>query len=161
MKIDVKGAIMQTPMLGEPTYVELDPKITRYAMDLYPELEKMVESNGCLYTILLKVFYGCMHANALWYVLVRKVLKDLGYEVGPIGPCMLMKKVGNRIFVLLLYMDDILTIVDEKEVKRLKEWLVARFRSIQFEANERLSYLGMDMDITDEGTQVDMSFYVK
>jgi hypothetical protein len=61
-------------------------------LDLYPELAKMVESNGFLYTILFKVLYGCVQASALWYDLIRKVLKDLGYEVGPIGPCMFVKK---------------------------------------------------------------------
>jgi hypothetical protein len=57
--------------------------------------------------------------------------------------------------------DDILAINDEMEAKRLKEQLVARCGSVQFEANGTLLYLGMDVKITDEGTRVDMSFYVK
>ncbi len=118
---------MQTPMSGKPTYVKLDPKIMKYAVDLYPELEKMVERYGCLYIVLLKTLYGCVQANALWYALIRKVLEDLGYKV---DPCMFVKQVGDRIFIL----DDILVIVNEKEAKRLNEWLVARLRSIQFEA---------------------------
>jgi hypothetical protein len=38
---------------------------------------------------------------------------------------------------------------------------VARFGTVQFEEGGRLSYLGMDINITDEGTRVDMSFYVR
>jgi hypothetical protein len=34
VKIDVKGAFVQTPMKGEPTYMKLDPKVSRY-VDLY------------------------------------------------------------------------------------------------------------------------------
>jgi hypothetical protein len=65
IEIDVKGAFMQTPMSGEPACVELDQKITRHAVDLYPKLEKMVESNRCLCTVILKALYGCVQASAL------------------------------------------------------------------------------------------------
>jgi hypothetical protein len=60
VKIDVKGAFVQMPMSGEPTYVKLDPKVTKYAVSLYPEYAKMVEPDGCLYTLLLKALYGCV-----------------------------------------------------------------------------------------------------
>jgi hypothetical protein len=60
-----------------------------------------------------------------------------------------------------LYVDDILGIVDEKEAKKLKEYLVKRFGTVLFKEGGRLSYLGMDVEITDAGTKINMSFYVK
>lgn len=57
-------------------------------------------------------------------------------------------------------MDDILAVVDEKEAEILKQSLEERFGSVQFEIGERLSYLGIQIDIIDEGTMIDMSFYV-
>jgi hypothetical protein len=65
-------------MSGEPTYIKLDPKISRYAVEMYPELEKILESEGCLYTVLLKALYRCVQASALWYVLIRNELQRLG-----------------------------------------------------------------------------------
>jgi hypothetical protein len=62
------------------------------------------------------------------------------------------KWVGDRIFIQLLYIDDILAIVNEREAKRLKEWQAAKCGSVQFKENGRLSSLGMDVEITNEGT---------
>ncbi len=161
VKIDVKGAFVQTPMKGEPTYVRIDPNVTRVAIELYPELAGFVETDGCLYTLLLKALYGCVQASALWYALIKSVLIGMGYEVGPTDPCVFVKQVGSRVFILLLYVDDILAIVDRAEAERLRATLVARFGTVQFEIGGRLSYLGMEIDIRDIGTVVDMSFYVK
>jgi hypothetical protein len=58
IKIDIRSAFVQTPMSGEPVYMKLDPKITRYAVELCPELKQYVEADGCLYTLLLKALYG-------------------------------------------------------------------------------------------------------
>jgi hypothetical protein len=38
---------------------------------------------------------------------------------------------------------------------------VRKFGEVQFEVGSKLSYLGMQIDIKDEGTVVDMNFYVK
>jgi hypothetical protein len=36
-----------------------------------------------------------------------------------------------------------------------------KFGEVQFEVGSKLSYLGMQIEIRDEGTMIDMSFYVK
>jgi hypothetical protein len=127
VKIDVKGAFLQTPMSGEPTFMKLDPKVLKYAVELFPNLKKMVEEDECLYTVLLKAMYGCVQASALWYVMIKAELEKLGYSVGPTDPCVFVKQVGNRIFILLLYVDDILAIVDKDEAEKIRAHLVAKF----------------------------------
>jgi hypothetical protein len=74
--------------------------------------------------------------------------------------CVFRKACSGRIFILLLYVDDILAIVDAKEAKALKAMLIKWFGVVQFEEGSKLSYLGMQISITDEGTEVSMSFYV-
>jgi ribosomal protein L7Ae-like RNA K-turn-binding protein len=71
------------------------------------------------------------------------------------------KQVGSRIFILLLYVDDILAIVDEEEAEKIRAHLVAKFGTVVFEINGKLSYLGMEIELSDKGTKIDMSFYVK
>jgi hypothetical protein len=45
IKIDIKGAFVQTPMSGPPIFMKLDPKIMRYAKEMYPVAEiRMVGS---------------------------------------------------------------------------------------------------------------------
>jgi hypothetical protein len=156
VKIDIKGAFVQTPMKGEPVYMRVDPKVSSYVVEMFPRLREMLEPDGCLYTLLLKAMYGCVQASALWYALIRSFLEELGYECSPTDRCVFRKQVGERIFVLLLYVDDILAQVDDKEAERLREHLMRRFGEVQFEVGSKLSYLGMQID-----TMIDMSFYVK
>jgi hypothetical protein len=73
-KIDVKGAFVQTPMEGEPVYMKVDPKITRYVIKLFPDLMEFVEEDGCLYTVMLKAMYGCIQASSLWYRFLKGIL---------------------------------------------------------------------------------------
>jgi hypothetical protein len=160
VKIDIKGAIIQTPMTGPPIYMKLDPKITRMAKELYPEFNEFIWDDSCLYTILLKVMYGCVQASALWYALIRSVIEGMNYTVSETDKCVFMKQVGDRVYLLLLYVDDILAVVDAEEAARLKAKLEKLFGTIQFEEGDKLSYLGMDVTIKDVETTIDMRFYV-
>jgi hypothetical protein len=65
-----------------------------------------------------------------------------------------VKQVGKRIYILLLYIDDILAIVDEVESKRLKEHLMTKYGTVQFEVGQKQSYLGMEIKITSVGMSI-------
>ena len=69
MKIDIKGAFLQTPMEGEPVHMK-NPKISCYLINLFPKLGKILEDDGYLNTLLLKAMYECVQASALWYALI-------------------------------------------------------------------------------------------
>jgi hypothetical protein len=75
--------------------------------------------------------------------------------------CVFRKIVGGKIFVLLVYVDDILALVDRKEVEIMRARLVERFGTVQFEVARKLSYLGMQIEIREKGVVVDMSYYAK
>jgi hypothetical protein len=158
-KIDVKGAFVQTPMEGEPVYMKVDPKITRYVIKLFPDLAEFVEGDGCLYTVMLKAMYGCIRASSLWYRFLKGILEGLGYRMCETDKCVFRKIVGDKIFVLLVYVDDILALVDRKEAEILRARLVERFGTVQFEVARKLSYLGMQIEIQEKGVVVDMSYY--
>ncbi len=69
---------------------------------------------------------------------------------------------GDRIFILMLYVDDIMAVVDAEEPERLKKKILDKlFGKVEFEVGDKTSYLGMEMSLRDEGTIVDMYFYVK
>jgi hypothetical protein len=110
---------------------------------------------------MLKALYGCVQASALWYENIHGELEKLRNEVSATDPCVFVKQVGNgRIFMLLLYVDDVLAIVDVTEVKLLKSHLTTKYRTVQFEMNEKLSYLGMEIEVSNYGTSIGMSSYV-
>ena len=69
-------AFVQTPMKGEPVYMKVDLKISRYVIEMFLKLKEMLEMDGCLYTLLLKAMYRCVQASALWYALIRSILEE-------------------------------------------------------------------------------------
>jgi hypothetical protein len=160
-KVDVKGAFVQTPMEGELVYMRVDLKITAYVIELYPAMKKFVENDGCLYTDMLKAMYGCIQASSLWYKLLKKILEDLGYSRSETDRCVFRKMAGERIYILLVYVDDILALVDKKEAEKIRKHLDKRFGKVLFEEGKELSYLGMQICIKENGLIVDMMFYAK
>jgi hypothetical protein len=160
VKIDIKGAFVQTPMEGE-VYMKVNRKMASYVINLFPDLKEMVHDDGCLYTLLLKAMYGCIQASALWYALIQSFLDELGYKCSETDRCVFRLIVRDRIFILLLYVDDILALVDAAEAKHLRKHLEKRFGTVQFEILKKLSYLGMQLDIKEDGAIVDMTFYVE
>jgi hypothetical protein len=161
VKIDVKGAFIQTPMEGEPVYMRVDKKISKHVVEEFPELGKYVEEDGCIYTILQKAMYGCVQASALWYKLLRKVLEGFGYEASETDQCVFRKVSGEKIYILLVYVDDVLALVDAVEAVLLKGTLERHFGTVTFEEGKKLSYLGMQLEVRKVETTVDMCFYVK
>jgi len=97
-KIDIKGAFIQTPMRGPPIYMKLDPKITQFAREMYPEFDEFIWKDACIYTVLLTAMYGCIQASALWYALIRSVIEEMGYKVGETDRCVFVKQVGKRVY---------------------------------------------------------------
>jgi hypothetical protein len=73
----------------------------------------------------------------------------------------LRKKNGDRIYVLLLYVDNILANINKEEAERLRQNLIKQFGTVQLESSGRFSYLGMQIDIMMKRTIINMSFYVK
>jgi hypothetical protein len=148
-------------MTGPPIYMKLDPKVMKYAKELYPELDEFQWKDQCVYTVMLKAMYGCVQASALWYVLIRSEFEKMGYRVSETDKCVFIKQVGkDKMFTLLLHVDDILAAVDEEEADKLLERLRRRFGEVHFEVGNDLSYLVMKISIRKEGTMIDISFYI-
>jgi len=74
-----------------------------------------VNDKGCLFAKLLKALYGCIQASKLWFNNLVRFLKSEGYEQSPTDPCVMRKVVGQTIFLLLIYVDNILVIAHEKK----------------------------------------------
>jgi hypothetical protein len=96
IKIDIKGAFLQTLMTGEPIYMRLDSKLTKFAINLFLDMEKMADKDGCLYTRMLKAIYGCVHASALWYLEIRKFLERFGYVGSETDRCVFCKRMERE-----------------------------------------------------------------
>ena len=129
-KIDVKGAFIQTEMEGPPLYIQCDKNLTRLIVDVLPGIKKYVTARGTLYCQLLKALYGCVQASKLWYKKLTKFLCEQGYEHSPTNPCIMRRIVDDQVYLLVIYVDDILIIAPEEEMTRWKDEFVKQFKWI-------------------------------
>jgi Reverse transcriptase (RNA-dependent DNA polymerase) len=119
-----------------------------------------VDERGVMYTVTKKAMYGCTQASSMWVKLLTKGFSEFGYEYCPTDQCVMRKVKLEIIFLLLIYVDDIIAIVDDKERMDLKEHLVGMFGTVQYIANDELSYLGMQVKVEKGTATIDMSSYV-
>ena len=133
-KIDVKGAFIQTPMEGSPVYMRCSKELTQLIVEVYPHLKKFMSDKGYLFCKLLKALYGCVQASKLWFNKLVKFLQEEGYEQSPIDPCVMRRIVGNDVWLLLIYVDDMV--------------------------GNKHSYLGMQICLEDGYGKIDMIHYI-
>ncbi len=74
-------------------------------------------TQGTLYTRLLKALYGCIQSNSLWFERLTKVLHREGYVHSPTDPCVMRKVVSLRVYLILIYVDDLLLLMSLQEAK--------------------------------------------
>jgi len=160
-KLDVKGAFIQTEMSGTPVYVQFRGKLKEKILRVKPELTRYVGVDGILYCKLLQALYGCVQASRLWYEKLKRVLLGLDYTQSETDPCVSRRIVGKRVFLLVVYVNDILILASEDEIKRLGKAFTAEFRWITLETGNRHSYLGMQLEFLPDAVKIDMGFYVE
>jgi hypothetical protein len=124
-KIDVKGAFIQTEMSGRSVYIKYTRQLKDLILDLYPEYSKYMGKDGVLYCKLLKALCGCIQASKLWYEKVHKFLERLGYVRVPF---VFRRVVGERVYLLVLYVDGILFIAERFEIERVEKAFLAEYR---------------------------------
>jgi hypothetical protein len=159
-KIDVKGAFIQTEMVSPPVFIKCRPKLTQLIVKLLPGLRKYMSKDGRLYCKLLKALNGCVQASKLWFEKLVKVLHAEGYEHSLTDPCVMRRVVGDIVYFLLIYVDDILILAEQQEIEQMKEVFLKHFMWIIMEISEKHSYLGMLINLCPGEVEIDMEFHV-
>jgi hypothetical protein len=126
-KIDVKGAYLQMEMTGSPVFMKLDKKLMALVISILPHLKHFVTTEGTFYTRLLKALYGCVQSSRLWYEKLVSVLQSLQYQVCPVDPCIMRRVVNNKIYIIVIYVDNLLLLTDRTEAEQLEKELTAEF----------------------------------
>jgi hypothetical protein len=99
-------------MEGPPVYIKcnkcLMKLIVKVLLGLQKGLQNYAQKDGVLYCRLLKALYGCVQASKLWFNKLTRVLRWEGYEHSPADPCVMRQIVSKKVFLLLIYVYDIL-----------------------------------------------------
>ena len=86
-----------------------------------------------LSTLLLKAMYGCVQASKLWYNLLVKILGSRGYVVSETDTCVMRRAINRMIFIILIYVDDLLIFAMNDEIEGIRELLAGVFKLITME----------------------------
>jgi len=124
------------------------------------KLQKHVGSDGVLYCKLRKALYGCVQASKLWYEKIHTFLVRLGYEQSKTDPCVFRKVVEDRVYLITVYVDDLLIFATQGELDRLRAAFTKEFRWITMEVGSVHLYLGMQLKFGNGQVKVDMSYYL-
>ena len=140
--------------------MKLDKKLTSSVISLLPDLQQYVTADGTLYTRLLKALYGCVQSGQLWYTKIKNILIQEKYTPTPTDPCIFRRIVNQKIYFLILYVDDILLFADDEEIIRVKTFMMKEFQWITVVEGRTQSYLGMSVEVQDNAVIVDMKYYI-
>jgi hypothetical protein len=159
-KLDVKGAFIQTEMSGTPVYIKCAGKLKSIILRTYPKLADYVSEDGVLYCKLLKALYGCVQASKLWYLKLSQFLEREGYQRCEVDPCIFRRVEGEMVHLLVVYVDDVLIIAPEREVRRIEKRCVEEFKWVTLEVGNVHSYLGMQLKFMKGCVEIDMRNYL-
>ena len=130
---DIKTAFLSAKAQN-PVYMHLPPGFRDLNLDS--------KGNPKL-ALLLKSIYGTANAPFLFYNLLRNFLFTLGFRPSPFDPCLhSMVRNGRRIWVLH-WVDDLLMVMDDNNMKHFRIELEKQFETSYKGALEDNLYLGM------------------
>jgi hypothetical protein len=144
--MDVKSAFLNG-YINEEVYVEQPPGF------------KDDKKPNHMYK-LKKALYGLKQAPRAWYERMRDFLLSKGFKIGKVDTTLFTKKIGHDLFVLQIYVDDI--IFGSTNQDYCEEFRKMMANEFEMSMIEELSYfLGLQIKQLKNGTFVSQSKYIK
>ena len=109
---------------------------------------------------LRKALYGLKQAPRAWYERLRGLLLSMGFKMGKVDTTLFTKKLGNDLFVMQIYVDDIIFgSTNQDFCEEFGKMLTSEFEMSMI---EELSYfLGLQIKQMKNGTFVSQGKYIK
>jgi hypothetical protein len=143
-------------------YIRLPAKLAKLAMEDDPSLASYLLDNGSLVARLKKCLYGLQQSPKRWFDTISKVLLKQGFRASTLDPCLFYKHDGEKLNLLLLYVDDMLLMFENQElVDILKEALIAEFEGVTCQEGAVISFLGTTITQTESEITLDQQGYIK
>jgi hypothetical protein len=148
---DVAGAYLHAKMDEFVIMKITNPHHIRIMCDIDPIYKEYITvENGkeVLYVQLLKALYGCIKSALLWYMLFTSVLKDMGFVLNPVDPCVANKDINGKQCTICWYVDDNkVSHVEYDVVTEILESIEKKFGKMSITRGKKHSFIGMDIDI--------------
>ena len=163
LSIDVSGAFLNAKLdEKEEVYVSFPAKLAQLAIQDDVNLKKYLLSNGSLVARLKKCLYGLQQSPQRWFLTIRKVLLELGFTASEFDPCLFFKKEGDKLNLLLLYVDDMLLAFENAELTEvLHNALIKEFEGVTTQEGDVISFLGITITQSESEITLDQQGYIK
>ena len=143
-------------------YVSFPSKLAKLAIQDDITLKQYLLSNGSLVARLKKCLYGLQQSPQRWFMTIRAVLLKLGFTASNYDPCLFYKKEGEKLNLLLLYVDDMLLAFESAGLSDiLKEALIREFEGITTQEGDVISFLGITITQSESEITLDQQGYIK
>jgi hypothetical protein len=162
--VDIGGAYLNAPMKDSEVLMKLDPTLSAYMTDLYPEeYKKYVDQNGTITVKLEKALYGCIESAKLWYEHLSSTIEKMGFKRNPLDICVFNKDFHGKQCTICIHVDDLLITCERQEaIDEVTSQIRDEFKTIDDQRGDIHSYLGMNMDFGElTGVKITMEGFVK
>jgi hypothetical protein len=145
-QMDVKSAFLND-YINEEVYVQEPPSFEDY------------KKPNHVYK-LKKVLYGLKQAPRAWYDRLRDFLLSKGFIMGKVDTTLFIKKIGNDLFVLQIYVDDIIFgSTNQDYCDEFGKMMAKEFEMLMI--GELSYFLGLQIKQLKNGTFVSQGKYIK
>lgn len=108
---------------------------------------------------LKKALYGLKQAHKAWYARLDRYLTQQGFSNGFVDNNLYFKVQGNKMLIIIVYVDDIIFGGNESMCKRFAEEMQKEFEMSMI--GELNLFLSLQINQTDKGIFISQSKYVK
>jgi hypothetical protein len=164
--IDIAGAYLKAelpPQQSKKYFLRLPKYIADVLCKLYPEFKVHRLSNGDIIVEIVKALYGLIQSALLWYEKCSGILKELSFVASSIDGCLFYRHMDDAIEWIVLHVDDMLIgMHDKNALVQLSMDLKQKLgeQSINLIMDKQLSYLGVCIDVRDDGFFLSQPGYV-
>jgi hypothetical protein len=163
LKLDIGGAFLCAPIDdGQEVFMSLGPELAEKAVECMPHLGDYVDQQGRIIVKVDKAMYGLIQSAKLWYKELTRHLMAKGFKKCHADECVLVKKVDNGEYIIvLLYVDDILVLGKQHADRHwVRQILEDEYDKVTSEEGYCLPYLGMTILKTELGFKITMKSYI-
>ncbi len=144
---------------------ELANMMVQIAPQVYRKQDTVDRKGTPILYVKLQILYGLMRASLLFYRKLRKEMEDYRFKVNPYDPCMANKVTECRKQMpVIWHVDNLMGLCeDDFELMKFSCYLAKIYKpKLSMHMGQKHDYLGVDMDINDNGTlNASMIMYLK
>jgi len=162
--LDIEGAYLNADMGDNEVIMKVDPYLSDYLVDMYPEDYKGLKNDkGEIFVKLKKALYGCVESARLFYLHVKNTLNDFGFVENPYDHCVFNKMSDDGVqCTIAVHVDDLfITSKSDIMIDELVAHLKDVYKKVKVTEGKEHLYLGMLFKFQDTFVEIDMKKYIQ